>query len=101
MFKDSPTTVTPVKLTVVPGANVTFAWKLTAVLIVTGTLMVRWLVNGKDGSMSMVVLPISVVLLSVVSETVNPTSVTPVRLTTVPGAKVTLALNVTGTLMVR
>ena len=64
-------TVTPVKLTVVPTANVTFALKVTAVLKltfalkVTGTLMVRLLVSGNDGSMLMVVFPVSVVLLNV------------------------------------
>ena len=57
--------MTPVKLTVVPTAKVTLALKVTAVLNVTGTLMVRLLVNGNDGSMLMVVFPVSVVLLKV------------------------------------
>lgn len=70
-MRDRPTIVTPVKLTVVPTAKVTFALKVTAVLkltaafIVTGTLIVRWLVNGKDGSILMVVFPVNVMLFSV------------------------------------
>lgn len=47
----------------------------------------------------MVVLPISVVLLSVVSEIVNPTTLTPVKSTIVPGAKVTFAVKCTGAVM--
>jgi len=57
----------PFIMVVVPPLRlmVSAAERFTVLLNVTGTLMVRLLVNGNDGSMLMVVFPVSVVLLNV------------------------------------